>query len=116
MQNIMQISKTKRPEKAASREAMLATFRHAVESGAFLQCEAAHALGVQQGQVSKILAGKFIKPTGLALRLYEYANMQIRQLGLQAPAPQTDRSGAPSGQAYEGSRARTWQGRGEGQP
>lgn len=81
--HIMQISMQKRKllnlPSSPTRAEMLATFRRAAESKAFLQEEAARDLGVKQGQVSKIIRGQFVYPTGLPSRLYEYANARLTE-------------------------------------
>jgi uncharacterized protein YcaQ len=58
---------------------MLATFARALESRAFRQSDAALALGVHQGQISKVLRGDFVRATGLPERLFEYANMRLAE-------------------------------------
>lgn len=53
--------------------------RCAWENGAFLQCDAADELKVNQGQISKIIGGHFKRPSGHAARLFEYAKRRLTE-------------------------------------
>lgn len=56
----------------ATREQMLAAFRRASELGLISQVRLEAELGVDQGQVSKILRGNFVYPRGNARRIFTY--------------------------------------------
>lgn len=46
--------------------------------GAYSQTYIANVTGIDQGQVSRLLSGKFVRVTGNALRLCKYADMVLR--------------------------------------
>lgn len=53
---------------------MLVDFGRLLDCKSFQQEDAARALGVHQGQISKILRGHFVRSSGLPQRLFAYAN------------------------------------------
>lgn len=57
-----------------TREHMLAVFALARDRGLFSQEKLQAELGIDQGQISKILRGDFVFPRGHARRIFEYAN------------------------------------------
>ena len=61
----------------ATREQMLAAFRRASELGLISQVRLEAELGVDQGQVSKILRGNFVYPRGNARRIFTYVKNQL---------------------------------------
>lgn len=64
-----------------SAEEMHLYIRCAWENGVFSQAEAAAELGVDQGQVSKIVNGHFRRPGGHAARLFAYAKGRLEASG-----------------------------------
>lgn len=60
-----------------SRDEMLLTISHAWSAGLFTQVEAATSLQMNQGQVSRIICGKFKRPTGHAASLFAYAKKKL---------------------------------------
>lgn len=88
MHHSMQTRKTSLPHSTASpvgRDEMHATISSAFEAGLFFQVDAAQDLGIDQGQISKIVAGHFVRPTGRAAELFAYVNLKIAGQG-KAPA------------------------------
>lgn len=85
----MQHGKHRRGGSAApilDRDFVYRTVKDAWQRRLFTQEEVARHLKVNQGQISKILNGHFVRPTGHALRLFEYAN----SLSVDQPAPDAE--------------------------
>lgn len=78
----MRTRKATKPDSAeelhdpAEMRRVLASFRLSMGN---TQTEMGSALGINQGQMSKILKGNFALPTGHALRLFAYAKKQLNQ-------------------------------------
>ncbi len=77
--HIMQVSNArKRHQRAAiGRDQMLAIIQTAWREKAFRQGEAAAELKIDQGQISKIVNGRFRRAAGNAAKLFEYANRRL---------------------------------------
>lgn len=76
----MQARKLLRPASGVSdvsRNEMFLTISSAWSAGLFTQVEAATSLQMNQGQVSRIICGKFKRPTGHAASLFAYAKKKL---------------------------------------
>jgi len=58
-------------------QAMAKAIEEAWNNGLFTQDMAAKALGVSQGQISKLVRGQFKRPKGHAKALFEYSKMLL---------------------------------------
>lgn len=73
------------------RDEMARVIHAAWKSGLLPQEQTCSELRLDQGQFSKIVNGKFTRPSGHAAALYAYADMQLR--GIRA-APATEKDAA----------------------
>ena len=76
---IMILRKRGKKPSGPDRDAVLDVIRAAWEEGLLNQTKAAHALGMHQSQVSKIINGRFRRPTGNAERLFKYAEQLLKK-------------------------------------
>jgi hypothetical protein len=76
-----------RVERESTRDQMANAISVAWTAGLLDQEEACLALGLNQGHFSKIVRGQFVRPSGRAAQVFEYAKRRLEAAG-GSPNPQ----------------------------